>query len=265
MSNASSTSSTSSYFTYGLPNTPSGTDRRYSNNITYTEPFNPSPFELLFLVNTAGHDNALRNASLGQPHLQFAVDGLIHLWAQCASLNAIIEETNVYVANLAFNATASKPSFPINSERLECELHTQLYRLGPLPTDICNTNPNDPAFIRAAEIPSRDSSPTYAQSIGVATASPSPAPKPQSEAALPPSVFDPFNVDDEQLAPPSVPFLANGQFNPAFVSLQDAVQANPNIQIDTRTFTNPPAPYNYLTNTSFSMGRQECLRNCRTG
>ncbi|ESK81066.1 hypothetical protein Moror_13391 [Moniliophthora roreri MCA 2997] len=119
-----------------------------------------------------GHNNALRNTSLGQPHLQFAIDGLIRLQAQRASLNAIIEETNVYAANLAFNATTSGPaplrlegpmtvpSFPINSEQLEFQLYAQLSGLGPLPTDICDANPNDPAFIQATE--------TYRARIGAA-------------------------------------------------------------------------------------------------
>uniref|UniRef100_A0A0W0EZ87 Uncharacterized protein n=1 Tax=Moniliophthora roreri TaxID=221103 RepID=A0A0W0EZ87_MONRR len=94
MSNASSASSTSFYFTHGLPNPPSGTAHQFSDDLTYASPFNPSLFELLFLVNTAGHDDSLRNASVGQPHLQFTIDGLIRLRAQRASLNAIIEETN---------------------------------------------------------------------------------------------------------------------------------------------------------------------------
>ncbi|ESK88975.1 hypothetical protein Moror_13168 [Moniliophthora roreri MCA 2997] len=277
MSNASSASSTSSYFTHGLPNPPSGTARQFSDDLTYASPFNPSLFELLFLVNTAGHDDSLRNASVGQPHLQFTIDSLIRLRAQRASLNAIIEETNVYMANLAFNATA------------KLQLHAQLFGLGPLPSDVCDANPNDPAFVRAAEtyrtrigaavelacdqhrlcpcrsgaesilpgtagpaplVPkleppsdfspikleppsnsdspssltyssdsaSRDSSPLYAQSISVTSASPTPAAKPQPKSAPPPP-FNPFDINDEQLAPTSVPFLANGQFNHAFVSI----------------------------------------------
>uniref|UniRef100_A0A0W0F655 Uncharacterized protein n=1 Tax=Moniliophthora roreri TaxID=221103 RepID=A0A0W0F655_MONRR len=158
MSNASATSSTSSYSVCSLPDPPSRTPS-FSNDITYSGPFNPLPFELLFLVNTGRHDNALQNASVGQPHLQYAIDGLICLQAQRASLNAIIEETNVYVANLAFNATASGPtplvlqgpmtvpSFPTNSERFEQQLPTSTSRLGPLSPDLCDTDPNDPAFL----------------------------------------------------------------------------------------------------------------------
>ncbi|ESK83608.1 hypothetical protein Moror_12047 [Moniliophthora roreri MCA 2997] len=299
MSNASSASSTSSYHARGLPNPPPGTAPQFSDDITYIGPFNPSPFELLFLVNTGRHNDSLRNTSVGQPHLQYTIDSLIRLRAQRVSLNAIIEKTNVYVANLAFNATASRlnplilqgpmtvPSLPTNSERVEHQLCTPLSGLGLFPVDICDTDPNDPTFLRAAEtycarigaavelahdqhelcpcctrtqpvlsgtagpaplVPklepspdlgfiklepasdsdsasrlvypsdsaSHDSSPLYAQSIGVASASPSPTTEPQPEPALAPP-FDPFNVDDEQLTPASVPFLANGQFNPASI------------------------------------------------
>ncbi|ESK85479.1 hypothetical protein Moror_10116 [Moniliophthora roreri MCA 2997] len=300
MSNASSTSSTSSYHARGLPNPPSGT-ASFSNDVTYTGPFNPSPFELLFLVNTAGHDDSLRNVSVGQPHLQFAIDGLICLRAQRASLNAIIEETNVYAANLAFNATASGPSplmlqglmtvpsFSDSSERLEHQPPTQLtglaetyrarigaavelahnqYQLcprhtgtepvlsrtaGPAPlvpklepsSDLGAIKLEPPSdsdspsgLTYPSDSASRDSSPIYTQSIGVASASPTPAPEPQPQPAPAPP-FNPFNVNDEQLPPASVPFLANGQFNPAFVSIRDAVRANPNLQVNTQTFTNP--------------------------
>uniref|UniRef100_A0A0W0FB87 Uncharacterized protein n=1 Tax=Moniliophthora roreri TaxID=221103 RepID=A0A0W0FB87_MONRR len=278
MSNASSSSSDNSNSSCSLPQPPSGTSTHFSDDITYTGSFTPSPFELLFL-----------------PHLQFAIDGLIRLWAQRASLNAIIEETNVYTADLAFNATASRPtplnlqgpmtvpSFPVHSNRLELQLHAQLSGLGPLPSDVCDSDPNDPEFLRATatyrarlgaavelaqdqnqlcprhtraepllpgtvgspfvvpklESPSdlgfvklepdsdspskltyppdstspRDSTPIYAQSIGVASASPSPAAQPQPNApptSLPTPSFDPFDVHDEQLAPASVPFLADG-------------------------------------------------------
>uniref|UniRef100_A0A0W0FMH1 Uncharacterized protein n=1 Tax=Moniliophthora roreri TaxID=221103 RepID=A0A0W0FMH1_MONRR len=160
---SSSSSSSSSYHNRNMPIPPSSSGFHYSDDIMYTGPFNPSPFKLLFMVNTRGHDNALRNMSMGQPHLQFAIDGLIHLQVQRASLNAIIEETNVYLANLAFNATAAGPtplrvegpitvpSLPVNPKRLEFHLQHQPSGLGPLPTDICNANPNDPIFLRAAE------------------------------------------------------------------------------------------------------------------
>ncbi|ESK85330.1 hypothetical protein Moror_5984 [Moniliophthora roreri MCA 2997] len=103
--------------------------------------------------------------------------------------------------------------------------------------------------------------PLYAQSIGVASASPSPAPKPVPKPTLTPPKFDPFNIDDKPDAPASVPFLASRRLNSAFVSIHDAVRANPGLQVDTREFTNPPSPYNYLNHVSFSMGRQERIRN----
>uniref|UniRef100_A0A0W0G4P8 Uncharacterized protein n=1 Tax=Moniliophthora roreri TaxID=221103 RepID=A0A0W0G4P8_MONRR len=116
---SSSSSSTGSYHAHSMPVPPSGTGPHYTDDITYTRPFHPSPFELLFLVNTGGHNDALQNASMGQPHLQFAIDSLIRLRAQHASLNAIIEETNVYAANLTFNATATSktPSEPTQEFR----------------------------------------------------------------------------------------------------------------------------------------------------
>uniref|UniRef100_A0A0W0FR61 Uncharacterized protein n=1 Tax=Moniliophthora roreri TaxID=221103 RepID=A0A0W0FR61_MONRR len=174
MSNATSNSATNSGSSRysGSTTSPSSSDLHFNDDIMYSRPFNPSPFELLFMVNTRGHNDALRNMSMGQPHLQFAVDGLIRLQAQHASLNAIIEETNVYLANLAFNATASGPtplrvegpitvpSFPVNPERLEFHLRCQLSGLGPLPTDVCDANLNDPVFLQAAE--------TYRARIGAA-------------------------------------------------------------------------------------------------
>uniref|UniRef100_A0A0W0F8T0 Reverse transcriptase-rnase h-integrase n=1 Tax=Moniliophthora roreri TaxID=221103 RepID=A0A0W0F8T0_MONRR len=310
-----------SYSVCSLPEPPSG-NPSFSDDITYTGPFNPSPFELLFLVNTRGHDDSLRNASVGQPHLQYAVDGLIRLRAQRASLNVIIEETNVYVANLAFNAMAAGPaplilqgpmtvpSFSTPSETSERQLPTCDSRLGPLSPDLCDTNPNDPEFLRAAtayrarigaavelardqysfcprhtgaelvlpwptspapvvpkleppsdsdsiksepspnspsellypsDSTSRDSSPIYAQSIGVALASPSPPAEPQPDPAPTSSTTDPFNpfdVNGEPLAPSTVPFLANGQFNPAFVSIRDVARANPGVPIYSQPYTN---------------------------
>ncbi|ESK90869.1 hypothetical protein Moror_16507 [Moniliophthora roreri MCA 2997] len=348
MSNASASSSSGSYSVCSLPDTPSGTTS-FSNDITYSGPFNPSPFKLLFLVNTGGHNDSLRNMSVGQPHLQYAIDSLIRLRAQCVSLNAIIEETNVYVANLAFNATASGPTllilqgpmtvlpFPTNSERIERQLPTSVSRLGPLASDICDTDPNNPTFLRAAatyrariraavelaldqhefcprhsgtepvlsrmanpapmvpklepptnvdsikpepdsdspsellypsDSTSEDSPPLYAQSIGVASASPSLPTEPQpgpSSTPLPVPPINPFDVDNEQLAPSTVPFLANRQFNPTFVSIQDMVRANPGVQIDTRTFTNvwdtaPPAPASVWDNETVSKTAEQLER-----
>ncbi|KAI3609242.1 hypothetical protein WG66_010637 [Moniliophthora roreri] len=348
-----------------LPDTPPGISA-FSDDVTYTGPFHPSPFELLFLVNTGGHDDALRNASAGQPHLQYAVDGLIRLRAQRVSLNAIIEETNVYAANLAFNAVAAGPaplilqgpmtvpSLPPRSMTFEPQLPISVPRLlGSLSSDICDADPNSPEFIRAAttyntriraavelardqhefcprhtrtepvlsrlvgpstmvpklESPadpdpikpepdadtssdllypsdsaSRDSSPIYAQSIGIATASPSPIPEsptpesqPKSPSTPAPSdPFNPFDVNDEPLAPSTVPFLANGQFNPAFVSIRDVARANPGVPLDARAFTNAwgdwtptrysPADWSRTQygGTSFSMGRRDRLRNSGT-
>ncbi|KAI3595022.1 hypothetical protein WG66_002410 [Moniliophthora roreri] len=309
-----------------LPDTPSGITA-FADDITHTGPFHPSPFELLFLVNTGGHDDTLRNASVGQPHLQYAIDGLIRLRAQCVSLNAIIEETNVYPANLVFNAVAAGPAplilqgpitvppLPPHSDPFEPQLSIPTPPLGSFSTDVCDTDPNSPEFLRAtatynariraavelardqhnfcprytqtepvlprqadpsAVVPklespaspdpiksepdsnassdlvypsdssSRDSSPIYAQSIGVATASPSPtpgpsSPKPQPEsppAPAPSDPFNPFDVNDEPLAPSTVPFLASGQFNPAFVSIRDIAHANPGVPLDARTYTN---------------------------
>uniref|UniRef100_A0A0W0EYK5 Uncharacterized protein n=1 Tax=Moniliophthora roreri TaxID=221103 RepID=A0A0W0EYK5_MONRR len=312
MSNASASSSSGSYSVCSLPDTPSGTTS-FSNDITYSGPFNPSPFKLLFLVNTGGHNDSLRNMSVGQPHLQYAIDSLIRLRAQCVSLNAIIEETNVYVANLAFNATASGPTllilqgpmtvlpFPTNSERIERQLPTSVSRLGPLASDICDTDPNNPTFLRAAatmanpapmvpklepptnvdsikpepdsdspsellypsDSTSEDSPPLYAQSIGVASASPSLPTEPQpgpSSTPLPVPPINPFDVDNEQLAPSTVPFLANRQFNPTFVSIQDMVRANPGVQIDTRTFTNVWAPASVWDNETVSKTAEQLER-----
>ncbi|ESK81566.1 hypothetical protein Moror_5089 [Moniliophthora roreri MCA 2997] len=357
-SNASASSSSGSYSVRSLPEPPAG-HPSYTNDITYTSPFNPSPFELLFLVNTGGHDDSLRNAAVGQPHLQYAIDGLVRLRAQHASLNAIIEETNVYAANLAFNATAARPaplvlqgpmmvpSFSTPPEPSEPQLPTRNSRLGPLSSDLCDTDPNDPAFLRATETyrarigaavelardqhafcphhsqtepllpwptspisvvpklePPSDASaiksepppdspsellypsdsasnsdPMYAQSIGVASASPSLAPEPQSRPPPTPPATDPFNpfdVDGEPLAPSTVPFLASGQFNPAFVSIRDVARANSGVPIDSRTYTNAwgnwtptrysPADWS-LTRygpSSFSMGRRDRLRDTGT-
>ncbi|ESK81873.1 hypothetical protein Moror_5444 [Moniliophthora roreri MCA 2997] len=160
-SHASTSSSASSYSIRSLPEPPSG-NPSFSDDITYSGPFNPSPFELLFLVNTRGHDDSLRNVSVGQPHLQYAIDGLIRLWAQRASLNVIIEETNVYTANLAFNATAARPSplilqgpmtvpsFLAPPKTSERQLPTCDSRLGSISLDLCDADPNNPAFLRAA-------------------------------------------------------------------------------------------------------------------
>ncbi|ESK81448.1 hypothetical protein Moror_15820 [Moniliophthora roreri MCA 2997] len=326
MSHAASSSSDSSYSVRSLPDTPSGVTA-FSDDVTYSRPFHPSPFELLFLVNTGGHNDRLQDASVGQPHPQYAIDSLIRLQAQRVSLNAIIEETNVYAANLAFNAVAAGPaplilqgpmtvpSLPPRPDSFEQQLPVSASRLGSLSPDVCDSDPNSPEFLRAAatynariqaalelardqhdfcprhsrtepvlpgqansstlvpklkppsdsnsiepepdadspskllypsDSSSQDSSPIYAQSIGVASASPSPTPAPQSTepqpqpapTSPPADPFNPFNVDDQPLTPSTVPFLANGQFNPAFVSIRDVIHANPGVSIDTRTFTN---------------------------
>ncbi|ESK81479.1 hypothetical protein Moror_2201, partial [Moniliophthora roreri MCA 2997] len=253
-------------------------------------PFHPSPFELLFL-----------------PHLQYAIDDLIRLWAQRVSLNAIIEETNVYTANLAFNAVAAGPaplilqglmtvpSLPPHSASFEPQLPVSVSRLAttynariqaavelarnqhdfcphhtrtepvlsgqanpstvvpklessPSPDPIKSEPDSDSSsdLVYPPDSTSRDSSPIYAQSIGVASASPSPTPGPSSAESQPeptpaPALSDPFNpfdVNDEPLAPSTVPFLASGQFNSAFVSIRDIARANPGVPIDTRAYTN---------------------------
>ncbi|ESK81052.1 hypothetical protein Moror_3537 [Moniliophthora roreri MCA 2997] len=119
----------------------------------------------------------------------------------------------------------------------------------PADPDPIKSEPNSDTgsdLVYPSDSTSRDSSPIYAQSIGVATASPSPTPepstpKPQSRppsAPTPSDPFNPFDVNDEPLAPSTVPFLANGQFNPAFVSIRDIARANPGVPLDTRTLTN---------------------------
>ncbi|ESK81732.1 hypothetical protein Moror_11566 [Moniliophthora roreri MCA 2997] len=290
---SSSSSSTGSYHAHGMPVPPSGTGPHYTDDITYTRPFHPSPFELLFLVNTRGHNNALQNASMGQPHLQFAIDSLIRLRAQRASLNAIIEETNVYAANLTFNATVPSPqtfvtqiqmiqhsyeqqrrteqglgqlwSLPsIRTNFVSVVLEQSLFYLGRLvPPPWSPSLSPPPLLIPPPGLPIPQQPPVMIppQSMPSPSVSlqhlplPPPKPKPLPEPISAPTTFNPFDVDNEPLAPPlSVPFLASGKFNPTFISIRDAVRANPGVQINTRAFTNPPAPYNYLNNISFSMG-----------
>ncbi|ESK82720.1 hypothetical protein Moror_5687 [Moniliophthora roreri MCA 2997] len=113
---------------------------------------------------------------------------------------------------------------------------------------------------------SRDSSPLYAQSIGVASASPSLSTEPQpgpSSAPPPAPPIDPFNVDNEQLAPPTVPFLANGQFNPAFHSPTPGV-TGPRQGTAPPTgappVTAPPAPASVWDNETVSETAEQLKR-----
>ncbi|ESK81642.1 hypothetical protein Moror_3249 [Moniliophthora roreri MCA 2997] len=142
-----------------LPLVPAGStaeDAHYPDDIHYTSPFHPSPFELLYLVNTSEHDNALQRAAVASPILQITLDGLIHLWEQRATLNQIAQETNVYLANLAFNATAEAAGglvleglmmvpLPPVLERCD-DPQTSNTNTDAIPSDICNANPNSPEF-----------------------------------------------------------------------------------------------------------------------
>ncbi|ESK83159.1 hypothetical protein Moror_14996 [Moniliophthora roreri MCA 2997] len=106
----------------------------------------------------------------------------------------------------------------------------------PIKSEPDSDSPSD--LVYPSDSSSGDSSPIYAQSIGVATASPSPTPgpssaepsEPQSQSPSAPTSSDPlnpFDVNGEPLAPSTVPFLASGQFNPAFVSIRDIARTNP--------------------------------------
>ncbi|ESK82045.1 hypothetical protein Moror_13433, partial [Moniliophthora roreri MCA 2997] len=87
-----------------LPSPPVHTED--PDQVHYTGPFCPSPFELLYLVNTGDHDDALRLGTEASPVHRITIDGLIRLREQRAALDRIIQETNTYSANLAYNATA---------------------------------------------------------------------------------------------------------------------------------------------------------------
>ncbi|ESK85054.1 hypothetical protein Moror_15698 [Moniliophthora roreri MCA 2997] len=97
-------SSSSNLHSRPLPSPPTHVED--PEQVHYTGPFCPSPFELLYLVNTGEHDDALRLGTAASPVHRITVDGLIRLREQCTALDHIIQETNMYLANLAYNATA---------------------------------------------------------------------------------------------------------------------------------------------------------------
>uniref|UniRef100_A0A0W0FAH4 Chromo domain-containing protein n=1 Tax=Moniliophthora roreri TaxID=221103 RepID=A0A0W0FAH4_MONRR len=255
---------TSSYSVCSLPDTPSGTTA-FSDDITYSGPFNPSPFELLFLVNTSGHDDVLRNASVGQPHLHGIGTRPSDLTgAHDSSLSPDICDSDPNSPEFLWVATTYNTRIQAAVE-LACDQYDfcpHHIRTEPVLPRLANPSPvvpkleppsspspiksepstNSPSdLLYPSDSSSQDLSPLYTQSIGVALASPSLAPESQSQPAptsAPTDPFNPFDVDDEPLAPSTVPFLANGQFNPAFISIRDVVHTNPGVQIDTRAFTN---------------------------
>ncbi|ESK91525.1 hypothetical protein Moror_2601 [Moniliophthora roreri MCA 2997] len=49
----------------------------HSKNVYYTGPFSPSPFELLYLVNTSEHNEALQRGTVASPILRITIDGSI--------------------------------------------------------------------------------------------------------------------------------------------------------------------------------------------
>ncbi|ESK81867.1 ty3-2 orfb [Moniliophthora roreri MCA 2997] len=98
----------------------------------------------------------------------------------------------------------------------------------------------------------RESSPAYCASIRIRTASPSPPPNKPNPSTSPNTTrpFNPFDIDKPD-TPSTVPFLTSGKPNPAFISIQDFVHANPNIlvTVGVTTYSSPP---NIL---DLSMGR----------
>ncbi|ESK81235.1 hypothetical protein Moror_14425, partial [Moniliophthora roreri MCA 2997] len=126
------------------------------DQVHYTGPFCPSPFELLYLVNTGDHDDALRLGTEASPVHRITVDGLIRLREQRAALDRIIQETNTYSANLAYNATAGAagglvlqgpvtvPCPPAYSH--DDDAPNVLNAAGTVPEGVCDANPNSPEF-----------------------------------------------------------------------------------------------------------------------
>ncbi|ESK81847.1 hypothetical protein Moror_9631 [Moniliophthora roreri MCA 2997] len=139
-----------------VPAGPAAEDAHYSDNVHYTGLFRPSSFELLYLVNTGEHNDALQRAAVASPVLQITLDGLIHLREQHAALNQIAQETNVYSANLAFNATAGVagglvleglmmvPLPPVLERRDDPQMSNA--NTGAIPSDVCDADPNSPEF-----------------------------------------------------------------------------------------------------------------------
>uniref|UniRef100_A0A0W0FDQ3 Uncharacterized protein n=1 Tax=Moniliophthora roreri TaxID=221103 RepID=A0A0W0FDQ3_MONRR len=143
--NTQNSSASANLHSQPLPPRPSGPpaeDTIYPNDIHYTSPFTSSPFELLYLVNTGKHDKVLQRGTMASPILQITIDGLICLREQHATLNQIVQETNVYSANLAFNATAGAAGGLI----LEGPMMPRTDNTGSFAGDICDADPNSLEF-----------------------------------------------------------------------------------------------------------------------
>uniref|UniRef100_A0A0W0FC46 Uncharacterized protein n=1 Tax=Moniliophthora roreri TaxID=221103 RepID=A0A0W0FC46_MONRR len=147
-------SATSNLHDQPLPHPP--TQMYNDDHVHYTGPFTPSPFELLYLVNTGEHDDTLRLGTAASPVHRITIDGLIRLREQRVALDRIVQETNTYSANLAYNATAgaagglvlqgpatvpSLPMYPQNDRQPATSDHT-----GTIPKDVCDADPNSPEF-----------------------------------------------------------------------------------------------------------------------
>ncbi|ESK82719.1 hypothetical protein Moror_5686 [Moniliophthora roreri MCA 2997] len=75
-------------------------------NESTTPAHSPPPFELLYLVNTGEHNDALRLGTAASPVHRITINGLIRLQEQHATLDRIVQETNTYSANLVYNTMA---------------------------------------------------------------------------------------------------------------------------------------------------------------
>uniref|UniRef100_A0A0W0FG42 Uncharacterized protein n=1 Tax=Moniliophthora roreri TaxID=221103 RepID=A0A0W0FG42_MONRR len=216
MSHATASSSTGSYSIRSLPNTPPGITA-FSDDVTYSGPFTPSPFKLLFLVNTGGHDDALRNVSVGQPHLHGigtrptdstgAHDGSLSPDVCDSDPNSpeFLRAVTTYNARIqaAVELARDQHDFCPRHTRTEPVLprltnpSTVVPKLEPpsSPTPVkSEPNADSPSeLLYPSDSSSRDSSPLYAQSIGVASASPSPTPESQPQSAPTSTPTDPFN------------------------------------------------------------------------
>uniref|UniRef100_A0A0W0FM75 Uncharacterized protein n=1 Tax=Moniliophthora roreri TaxID=221103 RepID=A0A0W0FM75_MONRR len=140
-----------------LPSPPTHFDD--PEQVHYTGPFCPSPFELLYLVNTGEHDEALQFGMAASPVHRITVDGLIRLQEQRAALDRVIQKTNTYSANLAYNATAGAagglvlqgpvtvPSPPAYSH--DNNAPNMPNATGTVSEDVCDADPNSPEFWRA--------------------------------------------------------------------------------------------------------------------
>ncbi|ESK82072.1 hypothetical protein Moror_13403 [Moniliophthora roreri MCA 2997] len=153
-------SATSNLHNRPLPSPP--TQMYNDDHVHYTGPFTPSPFELLYLVNTGEHDDTLRLGTAALPVHRITIDGLIRLREQRAALDRIVQETNTYSANLAYNATAgatgglvlqgpatvpSPPTYSQNDRQPVTADNT-----GTIPKNICDADPNSPEFRMAQAV-----------------------------------------------------------------------------------------------------------------